>query len=32
MPELVEIPEHVRSHISIEAVRTMQEVLPLALT
>jgi ATP-dependent Lon protease len=30
-PELSEIPEHVKSRIRIEPVRTMEEVIPLAL-
>jgi ATP-dependent Lon protease len=30
-PELAEIPEHVRSKITIKPVRTMAEVLPIAL-
>jgi hypothetical protein len=32
MAELVEIPDHIRSKIRIEPVRTMEEVLPLALS
>jgi ATP-dependent Lon protease len=30
--ELTEVPEHLRARIKIEPVRTMEEVLPLALT
>jgi ATP-dependent Lon protease len=31
VPELSEIPEHVRARLRIEPVRSMEEVLPLAL-